>query len=164
MIERWLPEKYIHGFFLVSILVKGFDGIVEILTGMILFFPHLLKRIVNWMLHSNFLTSVHFLAAHKQALHSAVLNHDGLFATIYLLSHGVIKIFLVGGLWYRKLWAYPTAIVVFIAFVIYQVYRYAVSPSMFMIVLTILDLIVIGLTWHEYKFLKNRAQVPGFSN
>jgi len=31
------------------------------------------------------------------------------FASWYLLSHGVIKIFLVIGLLRRKLWAYPTA-------------------------------------------------------
>src|SRR5258708_4952625 len=40
-----------------------------------------------------------------------------------LLSHGIVKIFLVGGLWRGKLWAYPASAVIFTLFVIYQFYQ-----------------------------------------
>ncbi|HYW36067.1 MAG TPA: DUF2127 domain-containing protein [Balneolaceae bacterium] len=159
MIERWVPEKYIHDFFLLGIFVKAFDGIVEILTSIILFFPTQLSELIHWLLRSWIFNSNQFLATHKQVLLKIVSNHDGLFMIIYLLSHGVIKIVLVAGLLYRKLWAYPAAIVVFSAFVVYQMYRYLLAPSSFMVFLSILDLIVIGLTWHEYKFLKAREQL-----
>jgi uncharacterized membrane protein len=81
------------------------------------------------------------------------------FAGVYLLSHGVIKVFLVGSLLRGRLWAYPTAIVFFAMFIVYQMYRYYLHPSIGMIILSILDLIVIVLTWLEYRQLK-RARHP----
>ena len=44
------------------------------------------------------------------------------FAAYYLLSHGVTKAFLVGALLKNKLWAYPLALIVFGAFIAYQLY------------------------------------------
>ncbi len=78
-----------------------------------------------------------------------------LFGIIYLLSHGFIKIFLVVSLWRGKLWAYPTAIIVFIAFGVYQLYRFYFTHSLWLIFLTVLDILVIVLTGIEYKQLKN---------
>ena len=48
-----------------------------------------------------------------------------MFAAIYLLSHGVIKVVLVASLFRELLWAYPAAIVVFTLFIVYQLYPYA---------------------------------------
>src|SRR5262249_54720823 len=76
------------------------------------------------------------------------------FAAIYLLSHGVIKVVLVASLFRELLWAYPAAIVVFTLFIAYQLYRYALEPSTSMIVLSILDVMVIVLTWLEYRRLQ----------
>jgi len=67
------------------------------------------------------------------------------------LSHGVIKAVLVYALLKDKLWAFPWAIGVFTAFGIYQIYRYVVQPSGWLIALTILDVIVIALTWLEWQ-------------
>src|SRR6266849_1616120 len=76
------------------------------------------------------------------------------FAAMYLLVHGVVKVLLVWALFRAKLWAYPAAIVVFAAFGVYQMYRYFLSPSFAMIALTVLDVVVIVLTWMEYLRLK----------
>jgi uncharacterized membrane protein len=62
-----------------------------------------------------------------------------MFAGVYLLSHGVIKVVLVASLFRGRLWAYPTAIVFFTLFIVYQMYRYALQPSTAMIVLSVLD-------------------------
>jgi len=35
-----------------------------------------------------------------------------------------------------------------------QLYRYSYTHSIWLLLVTVLDLIVIGLTWHEYKYLK----------
>src|SRR5467141_3553803 len=69
-------------------------------------------------------------------------------------AYGVIKVFLVESLLRRRLWAYPTGIVFFALFIVYQMYRYYLHPSIEMLVLSILDLIVIVLTWLEYRQLK----------
>lgn len=51
------------------------------------------------------------------------------------------------------------AIGVFFAFGLYQMYRYAVSHSASMIVLTVLDVFVIVLTSAEYRRLKSLEEV-----
>jgi len=78
-----------------------------------------------------------------------------LFGVIYLLSHGIVKIFLIVSLWKRKLWAYPVAMSVFGIFIIYQMYRYTIVPAVELIILTALDVIIIILTWLEFKQLRS---------
>jgi uncharacterized membrane protein len=61
----------------------------------------------------------------------------------------VAKVALVLGLWMKKRWAYPLTIAVFGAFCVYQMYRYALTHSAWMLVLTILDVALIYLTWEQ---------------
>jgi uncharacterized membrane protein len=68
-----------------------------------------------------------------------------------------VKLVLVWALYRRKLWAYPAAIAVFAAFGVYQMYRYFVSASFSMIALTVLDVIIIVLTWIEYGRLRRES-------
>ena len=77
-----------------------------------------------------------------------------MFAAVYLLGHGVIKLWLIIGLLREKLWYYPTALVVFGLFIVYQLYRYSFTHSIWLLLITIVDLVVIGLTWHEYRYLR----------
>src|SRR5260370_6901643 len=78
------------------------------------------------------------------------------FASLYRLSHGAVKLVLVVALLRNKLWAYPLMIVTLAAFVCYQIYRFALSHSVAMILLTLFDVVVILLTWLEYG--KQRPQ------
>ena len=73
---------------------------------------------------------------------------------LYLLSHGVIKLFVIIGLLQQKLWYYPTALVIFGLFIVYQLYRFSFTHSPWLLVLTVLDIIVMWLTWHEYSYLR----------
>lgn len=61
---------------------------------------------------------------------------------------------LVAGLLREKLWAYPASIVVFGLFIFYQLARFRYTHSVELLLLTVLDVIIILLTWHEYRFLK----------
>jgi uncharacterized membrane protein len=49
------------------------------------------------------------------------------FYAFYLLSHGVVKVFLVIGLLRNKLWAYPVSLVVLGLFIVYQLYRFVLG-------------------------------------
>lgn len=80
------------------------------------------------------------------------------FAALYLLSHGVIKFLMVWGLYKRKLWAYPASIVVFSIFIVYQMYRYAYTHSIWLILFSLFDIAVIWLTLHEYSRVKLKAK------
>jgi uncharacterized membrane protein len=77
------------------------------------------------------------------------------FGAAYLLSHGVVKIVLVGALLRNKAWAYPWMIVFLILFIAYQIYRIALAFSVDLVGLTIFDAVVVWLTYHEY--LKQRS-------
>ena len=46
-------------------------------------------------------------------------------------------------------------------FIVYQLYRYVDTHAFDLVVLTVFDLIVIGLIWHEYRLMRRhgRSQV-----
>ncbi len=77
------------------------------------------------------------------------------FAAVYLMIHGFIKIGLVTGLWFKKLWAYPLAEIVLSLFIIYQLIRFSRTHSLILILLTLLDIVILFLVSHEYKRIKN---------
>lgn len=76
------------------------------------------------------------------------------FYSLYLLSHGAIKILLVVGLLRQKLWSYPASLIVLSLFVAYQIYRFVYTYSVGLVVLTGLDIVVMGLIWHEYRLMR----------
>jgi uncharacterized membrane protein len=128
-----------HVAFEIGIFFKGLDGAAEIIGAFLLFVvpPGAISRALA-------MVTQHELSEDP---------HDFI-AGMYLLVHGVVKVLLVWALFRAKLWAYPVAIVVFAAFGLYQMYRYFLSPSFAMIALTVLDVVVIVLTWMEYLRLK----------
>jgi uncharacterized membrane protein len=70
---------------------------------------------------------------------------------VYLLIHGIVKVTLVIALLRNKLWAYPWMIAVLVAFIAYQIYLIVLGTSPGLIALTIFDVLVVGLTWREYR-------------
>ena len=73
---------------------------------------------------------------------------------MYLLRHGVVKTGLVTALLLRRRWAYPVAIFAFLLFLIYQLYRYSHANAPELLVLSVMDVVVIALTWFEYRRLR----------
>ncbi|MEM5452358.1 DUF2127 domain-containing protein [Paraburkholderia guartelaensis] len=85
------------------------------------------------------------------------------FAGIYLLAHGVVKLWLVAGLLRERLRYFPVSIVVFALFIAYQAYRFTYIHSVWLLLVTALDVVVIALTWHEYRYLRDNRKItiPG---
>lgn len=52
------------------------------------------------------------------------------------------------------MWSYPASIWVLGAFVVYQCYRYSQAHSIWLVLLTVLDIVVILLLWREYRLRK----------
>jgi uncharacterized membrane protein len=134
--------------FRIAVLLKGLDGVLETAGGVTL-----LVASPAWVVHIARVLTWHWLVAHPQravAQHlynsvqhiSAGSEH---FAAIYLLAHGIVKIGLVAALLKDQRWAYPTAMIVFAAFVVYQFHRFTVTHAILLIPLSLFDLIVIGL-------------------
>ena len=73
------------------------------------------------------------------------------FYAFYMLSHGLIKLLLVIGLLKGKLCSYPASLAAAGAFIGYQLYRYSYTHSFGLLVLTVFDVIVMVLIWHEWQ-------------
>jgi uncharacterized membrane protein len=152
-------KKIIHALFLVSLIIKAINGLLEFCGGAILFFikPSQIKIFVTSFFGRELSEDPRDLIANyltNAANHLSVSFQ--LFAAYYLLIHGGVKILLIIGLFKRKIWVYPIALIFFTAFVVYQLYRYSYEPAAWLIYLSILDIIVIGLTWWEYRRLKTK--------
>lgn len=150
-------ERRIHTIFLVSLWLKGGFAFSEILAGVATYAvsKQLLLGFVLWVTKDEFVEDPHDLVANfllRSVEHLSVSAQD--FAAIYLLAHGVVKLWLIVGLLRDRLGYYPTALVVFALFIAYQLYRYAFTFSIWLLAVTALDVIVIVLTWHEWRYLK----------
>jgi uncharacterized membrane protein len=146
--------------FRVSVLLKGLDGALEIAGGIALWAvsPGLVVRVVGMLTQDEIAEDPHdFVANHLRhaASHFSVGSEH--FMAIYLLGHGVVKIFVVAALLRNKLWAYPIALLVFGGFVVYQIYRFTLTGGVGLILLTIIDLIVIWFIWLEYRAVRLRT-------
>ncbi len=155
--EEFSQEKNIHTIFNISIALKGIHAVIEIIGGVAAIlitktsYTALIFSITQGELSEDPKDFIaHYLLTSAQ--HFSVDSQH--FLAFYLLSHGIIKIILVVGLLKEKLWAYPTSIAVFSLFIIYQLYRFTFTHSIWLLLLTILDVLIILLTWHEYKYHK----------
>jgi len=152
-----MARSKIHVAFEVGVILKGLNGALEIIGGglLLLFPPSAIQRFIVGLTQNELSKDPSdFIATHLRAAAEHLSVGAKLFAAIFLLSHGVIKVLLVYALLRRKLWAYPVAIGVFAAFSVYQMYRYVIQPSGWLIALTVLDVIVILLTWAEWHRIK----------
>lgn len=150
-------RRLIHRAFEVGVGLKGLDGALEIIGGLLLLTitPRHVSTLVLQLTQHELSEDPHDLVAGYLVRLSAGVTVKGqLFGAAYLLTHGVVKLALVAALLKRRLWAYPAAIGIFALFGAYQVYRYTFTHSWYLILLTILDVVVIALTWLEYTKLK----------
>lgn len=99
-----------------------------------------------------------FIASHLVQLGQLITVSGQRLAAIYLLLHGVLKLLTLFLLLRRKLWAYPLSILVFVGFIIYQLREFMANHHYSMIALTFFDLILILLTYLEYKNLKGNSR------
>ena len=123
-------NSVVHGLFELTIGMKAISGLVEIISGSLLFFvPH--TRVMG-----------------------RVSYNTQYFVAIYLLFYGVVNIFLVLFLWRGKLWAYPTAIICFSLFTSYMFVRFLHTHSLLLLVFAVYDVVLIILTDLEYRRIK----------
>lgn len=162
--SKLFSDRNLHVAFRVSLILKGLFALSEIATGIGTFFVtrRMLVSVVETLVQGELSEdSRDFIA--NYLLHSA--QHFSIsaqhFTGIYLLSHGAVKLWLVAGLLRRKLWYYPTAIAVFTAFIAYQIYRFTFTHSAWLLLITVVDAVVIALSWHEYKYLRRVVSRPG---
>ena len=92
-----------------------------------------------------------FIATHLANFAAGFSISTEHFFALYLLSHGVIKLLLVWQLLRGRHWAYPVALGVLGALVVYQIYRFSFTHSIGLILLTAFDILVLVMIWVEYR-------------
>jgi uncharacterized membrane protein len=141
----------------IGIFIKGFDGVLELIGGLLFLFvthsalDHLVKILTEHELaqdpadpFSNAI--VHFV--------SGLPDGTKVFAALYLILHGIGMVI---GLWKDKLWSYPVSIGVILLFLIYQMYRLIfVHFSWPLLVFTSIDTVFVCIIWHEWTYHHRR--------
>ena len=149
-------EKSLHDIFVIGVILKAANAILEIAGGIAIL---LISKafIVSSVLA---MTADELLEDPKDIIANYFINSahaltigTQYFIAAYLLVHGIVKIILSVSLLKKKFWAYPTAIAVFGLFVVYQIFRWSITGSIWYVLLTFFDLVLIYLTWREYKSL-----------
>src|ERR1700730_1367107 len=94
--------RRMHGFFELAILIKGIDGVLETAGGGLLWFVpfHTIDSLIQLLI-------AHELSDEPDDWFAHTLRHAAesisvgtkTYASIYLISHGVLKVFLVYFLW-----------------------------------------------------------------
>lgn len=152
-----MKERRIHQIFEVSVLLKGAHALIECLSGIALALvsTNTILDLVSWLTQEELIEDPHdFIAKHFLTWAQDFSFNTKTFYAFYLLSHGVVKILLVIGLLRGKLWSYPVSLIVLGLFVAYQLYRFSYTHGAGLIVLTIFDVFVMGLIWHEYRLVR----------
>jgi len=145
--------------FRASVLLKGLDALFEIAGGIALWLihPSSIVRLTTLLTQDEIAEDPRDLVANYLRHAAGRLSVSGEhFMAIYLLSHGVIKMFAVVALLKNKLWGYPLSIAVFSGFIVYQIYRFTLTGGIGLIALTVFDLVVIGLIWLEDRAVQSR--------
>ncbi len=152
-----IGQHTLHRLFLLSVWIKGFAGLLETVGGFLLLFvtQTTLKALVIFLTAPELAEDPNDrVAIFLQRTVEEFAADTKLFASAYLVIHGVIKLFLVTGLLQRRLWSYPMSLWFLAVFIVYQCYRFLFTHSLWLVALTVLDLVVAFLIWREYQARK----------
>jgi uncharacterized membrane protein len=145
-----MQEKRIHRIFVVSLILKGLHAVIELAGGIALYLFET-NVIVGWLWEAS--RSNDWLARFASSF--SPQEHD--FYAFYLVSHGIVNGAIVAGLLLRKRWSYQATFAVLTAFIAYQLYRYTFTRDIGLIAISVIDLIVMALAWHEYRLFKHHT-------
>lgn len=147
--------------FRIALVVKGVDGAAELLGALLLAVVSgaTVHRLVAEVLARDLLGDPDgSLARHFVAGTSEFVSGDRTFAVLYLALHGVVKLALVVALLRKWLPAYPVAVLVLGAFVVYEILRAVHTGSIVLPFLAALDVAIIVLVIREYVTLRRERQ------
>lgn len=147
-------ESMLDKTFRISLILKGLDGVLELIGGVALFFvsPAAIQHVARALTQHELSQDPHdFIATHIIHFANASNASSTFFGALYLLTHGLVKIVLVVAVLKNRLWAYPWMIAFLLVFIVYQVYRLSHHFSVGLLLLTLFDVFIVWLTVLEYR-------------
>lgn len=156
-----MQEKNIRKLFIASLCLKALGAIAQIGFGTLLLFTSKVTSIVDTLASSELLEDpTDFFAQHVSGAITHFTPHFQLFGAVYLLSHGVIKVFLVWALIKEKLWAYPAALGIFSLFILYQLAHVTRGNWIPFLLFIAFEIFLLFLIYHEYRYLLKKRHLP----
>jgi uncharacterized membrane protein len=152
-VSRLRPSGLLDWTFEIALVIKGLDGVLEIVGGTLLLFvskAQLDAWVVALTQHELSEDPNDFVATHLLSAEGGMSGGSLTFAALYLLAHGVVKVVLVAAVLKDRLWAYPWMIGFLVVFIVYQAYLLVVAPTVGIALLTVFDVFVVWLTYREY--------------
>lgn len=155
--------QLLHDAYLGAILIKGFDGAVEILAGLILALTG-----PEWIYEWVFRLTAPELGdgGHHPALHAIRMGAERLatgphqFVIVYLLVHGLLKLgialALLGG---SARWIFPATSLILTGFIAYMSWRLSLRWSDWLLGAALFDLLTLGLVLNEWR-VHSRGNAP----
>ncbi|MBN9101298.1 MULTISPECIES: DUF2127 domain-containing protein [unclassified Pseudonocardia] len=143
--------------FRIALLLKGIDGAIELVGAIVLLIipTGAVQTLINDVLSRDLLGPPDgSLAKHFVSGTAEFASGNRTFAVIYLGLHGIVKLALVVAMLRKIRPAFPVAVVVLGAFVVYEIYRATQTGSVLLPFLAALDVAIIVLIIREYRSLR----------
>jgi uncharacterized membrane protein len=147
--------------FFVGLILKGVDGVLELIGGVLLLVvtPAQIGVFARLLTQHELSEDPHDLVANSLLRLTTDLDvSTTLFGAVYLLLHGVIKVVLVWAVLRDRLWAYPWLIGFLLIFIAFQGYELVVAFSWGLLLLTAFDIVIVCLTSREYRMHRARRR------
>ena len=158
---KWSRPTVLDRVYDIGVILKGFDGAVELVIGLLLWLaPGVLAGLAGMAADELASATSRFkqdLATSIGRLDHALSQGPLTFVIFFLILHGVVKLVLVYCLLKKIHWAYPYAIALLGLFLVYQLYALVTRPTVWMLVFTLLDAAIIYLVYREYREIRAQA-------
>ena len=147
-------EKAVHKVFKTITILKGIHAIIEVLLGIILLIlsKEFISNGIIYFVEGKFLGDPDWFIAQYISQFGIDLSLSiKLFFAFYLISHGIVNLSLVYGIIKKPSLAYPVSLIIFVGFLIYQIYDYVLTHSLWMLGIILFDILFVGLLFYEYN-------------
>lgn len=152
-------QKIIDELFDLGLIIKGLNGLLECIGGVILFsissesITNALKYIFQYELVQD---PADFLVNYLLNISQNLSLGGQSFWAAYLLVHGIVKLGIVACLLHKKSWSYILGGSVLSILVIYEILKFTQTHSVFLFLIAFIDITLIILLMFEYKRLPSK--------
>ncbi|HEV7623858.1 MAG TPA: DUF2127 domain-containing protein [Amnibacterium sp.] len=151
-------REHAHRAYLVGVWVKGVHGALDVLVAIVvLVAPQLVPSGLFWVsaeLGDDVGAPTAIVAGTLRSVGTDVLGWPAGLLAAFLLVHGAVKLASAICLLRRLLRGYPWAIAALVALLAYQIVDAAVTGSLTMALLAVVDIAVIALVLREFGQLR----------
>ena len=156
-----MPDKNkssLHKLFKLVVLIKGIDGILDILIGLFISFTslHFIRNSISNLFRpeliedpSDKISSYLFHVFQNASINTKI------FWIFYLMAHGIVKILLALALFKGTKKEHTIALFILALVSIYEIYRFTHTHSIILLIAIIFDSLIFILAIKENKNRKN---------